>query len=150
MENAHLMWVISDRRGPQIMGMVHKAVREGNVKRLRKLLNGGLQRHCADPNEKPTTDGRYALHEAAERGALEATRLLLSKKANPHALDLEGSTPLHEAAARAHLEVAELLVMHRAEINTRDLAGHTRLYYAMRGSQLHVAEYLRRRGAEEA
>ncbi|CAK0883077.1 unnamed protein product [Prorocentrum cordatum] len=51
-----------------------------------------------------------ALHVAAENGQLECARLLLSKRADPSALDTNRDNVLHIACRRGNLQLAELLL----------------------------------------
>ena len=49
--------------------------------------------------------------------------MLLSKGANVHAKDLNGSTPLHHAANMGNVRAIELLIASGAEVNARDNDG---------------------------
>jgi|GEM_PF-6185294 len=84
---------------------------------------------------KPTqvakrNDDPPPLSWAAQTGAIEAIRLLLTIGADPNARAKNGSLPLHLAATRGHVEVVNLLLDHGAGIN--DLChGFSALYVAV-------------------
>ena len=122
------------------MGVLREAVRSGDVGRVKRLLRGGLFQRSADPNEK-SVDGRTPLHEAAELGLVEATRLLLGKGATVNACDLEGTTPLHVAAEHGRLEVAQLLTA-GANCNAKDPYHRTPLHFAAEFGHARVARFL--------
>lgn len=129
------------------MAVLVEAVRSGDVGRVKRLLKGGLFQRSANPNEKSPT-GRTALHEAAERGLVEATRLLLAKGASAIACDLEGVTPLHVAAEHGRLEVAQLLLIAGADPNAKDPYHRTPLHYAAEFGHASVARLLLDKGAD--
>ena len=55
--------------------------------------------HSPDANRVDCgCEGRTALHAAADVGAIDVARLLLSEGADVHEVDVENQTPLHRAA----------------------------------------------------
>lgn len=69
-------------------------------------------------------------------------RLLLSQKADPNAVDSEGSTPLHFAALKGHVEPTRLLLQSGAASDRRDNSGRTPLLNACYGGHIRVVELL--------
>jgi hypothetical protein len=82
---------------------LHRAAREGDVAKLRSLLDAG-----ADPN-LPSSSGRTPLMEAALRGRLEIARLLISAGADVNISDRGVGTALEAAEREGHTELAALL-----------------------------------------
>lgn len=68
---------------------------------------------------------RSALHEAAERGALNLVKLCMTYRARLEAQDKLGNTPLHLAAAQAHSAVMEFLIRSGARPDSVNQAGET-------------------------
>ncbi len=109
---------------------LYKAVREGNVTKVRRLLERG-----ADPN----TCGAHhlsVLHIAAYWGETEIVKLLIEHKADVN-FDNGGKgwTPLHSAALaggfKNHGEIISLLVKAGANAEAADRAGYTPKDYMM-------------------
>jgi len=124
------------------MSELHEAVLEGDLQRVKKLLEQG-----ANVNARNTV-GWTPLHLAAEKGYLEVARLLVEKGADVNARDDDGTTPLHFAALWGHLEVARLLVEKGADVDARNNFGTTPLHYAALGGHLEVARLLVEKGAD--
>jgi ankyrin repeat protein len=155
---------------------LHLAVLDGNVGRVRELLDRGAR---VDPR---ATDGVTPLHLAAG-GREEIVRLLLSHGADANAETSLGyrplvyavaedslpqvrlliekgavvnfrfawrNTPLHVAALRASPEVAEYLLQHGADVNAIDDQGRTPLDMAVSEERPEVADVLRRYGGKTA
>jgi hypothetical protein len=111
---------------------LHKAAREGDADRVRKLLDAG-----ADVNVKNANTGRLQytpLHWAAYYGHLEIAELLISRGADLDAEDPDYSTPLYLAAEQGHPKVVEFLISKGAEVNVKSSRwGYTPLHRAAWG-----------------
>lgn len=77
-----------------------------------KACLGALNRIEAAIDELETVDseGRTALHWAADRGQVEACAQLLAAGANVDAMDQSGGTPLAYAVICEHADVVRLLI----------------------------------------
>lgn len=100
---------------------LHSAAREGQIERVRRLLD---QR--ADVN-KVDVDLYTPLHRACDKKDVECTALLLEAKADPDVSHpgLDGWTPLHVAAWKNSRECVELLIAAGADCNAIDWYGKT-------------------------
>lgn len=102
---------------------LYKAVRQGSVKEVKKLLHDG-----ADPNI-PNAEGLTPLHQAAYWGETEIVALLLKAGAKCHADNGSGWTPLHSAAIsggrKIRSAIIELLLGAGAKDDIKDKNGWT-------------------------
>lgn len=94
------------------------------------LIAKGATGAVSDVNLRDS-EGKTALHKAADWNDLEAARELVRKGADVNSRDNSGSTPLHTAANAGSREVAELLIASGADINAVDKSGATPLFWAM-------------------
>lgn len=94
--------------------------------------------------------GWTALCFAAHRGSHEVVRLLLSKGARAHLVDVHGRTPIMLASTRNHWNVVEVLSRHLKGLglDVRDLVGKTALHYAAERGHWEVIEELLVHGAD--
>eukprot|EP01064_Diplonema_japonicum_P008024 TRINITY_DN15584_c0_g1_i1.p1 TRINITY_DN15584_c0_g1~~TRINITY_DN15584_c0_g1_i1.p1 ORF type:complete len:835 (+),score=185.37 TRINITY_DN15584_c0_g1_i1:75-2579(+) len=76
---------------------------EGNTNALKRLVDAQYKLDRLD------TDGRTALHVAAETGNTSTVIMLLSNDANPNLVDRWGNTPLDCAEANLHVSVQSVL-----------------------------------------
>lgn len=60
---------------------------------------------AGEPIDKRDDSGCTALHFAADRGSMEAARLLISAGADINAQDADGQTPMHYACITENREV---------------------------------------------
>jgi hypothetical protein len=60
----------------------------------------------------------------------ELVKLLLKKKANPNAVDQNGSTALHFSVIFSYDEIIELLMLAKADASLKDNRGNSALDYA--------------------
>ena len=118
-----------------------KAAREGDLARLKSLLDSGV-----DPNRRDD-NGSTALVEAAAGGHAAATRALVAAGANPNLPSSGGRTPLLEAALGGRVEIARLLIAAGADVNLAERGAGTPLEAAEREGHTEMAALLRRSGA---
>lgn len=85
--------------------LLHVATRTRKKSMVRLLLRRGV----STINE-PDTNGRTALHVAAQYGDEEMVETLLKNGADPEILDKDGLDALHSAVEHGHEEVAEMLL----------------------------------------
>jgi hypothetical protein len=120
---------------------LQKAAREGDLAKLRSLLDLG-----ADPNRRDG-NGNRPLIEAVAAGHLNAARVLIAAGANPDLTSSGGRTPLIEAAIRGRIEIAGLLISAGADLNIGERGAGTALEAAEREGHTELAALLRRSGA---
>ncbi len=89
------------------------------------------------------------LRQAAKRGDVEATNLLLEQGANKEAADNYGRTPLHKAAYNGYSEVVKVLLDAKANIDAADKGGRTPLNYAAQWGHSEVVKILLEQGANK-
>lgn len=113
--------LVTQRQGASVDSPypLHDAVKSGDLKKVRTLLEGkGMDVNAAGfMNDTP-------LHVAADKGDVEMAKLLLDHGANVHAKGFMEATPLNKAVERGYLEMAKLLLEHGADPKVR--AGHHR------------------------
>lgn len=119
------------------------AVMRGDSAGLRMLLKQG-----ADVNEVQG-DGMTALHWAASRGNIAATRMLVSAGARLDPLTRNGNyTPLHLAAQNGRAETVRALLAAGANVNARTSSGGaSALHFAASSGDAATVEALIEKGA---
>ena len=95
------------------------AIREGNLKRTRTLLNEG-----ADPNQR-REDGGTPLSTAGFHGEIEIVELLLKRGAKISRPNTDGNTPLHVAAFLCRTEIVKLYLEKGASVITKNRRGES-------------------------
>ena len=91
-----------------------------------------------------------SIHEAANKGNIEAVKQHLAAGTDVNAKDGNGFPPLHLAADRGHTEVVELLITKGAEVNAQSDGGNTPLDWAVDSahSDKETADLLRKHGGK--
>ena len=95
------------------------AIREGNLKSTRSLLNEG-----ADPNQR-REDGGTPLSTAGFHGEIEIVKLLLKRGAKISRPNTDGNTPLHVAAFLCRKEIVKLYLEKGASVITKNRRGES-------------------------
>ncbi|CAG8575033.1 13340_t:CDS:2, partial [Racocetra fulgida] len=106
------------------------------------------------------TNGKTALHWAAEYGHTTVVEILIKYKAEINCIDANGKTALHAAAENGHTTVIEILIKYKTEanfadknsktalllaaakVNAVDINGKTALYLATENGHLNVVKAL--------
>ncbi|CAM6092005.1 unnamed protein product [Calypogeia fissa] len=98
-----------------------KAVKDGNIDLLRRLMLAGVDVSASD------YDDRTALHLAAAEGSEGLARMLIDAGADNFAQDRWGRTPLDEAVLHHHSSLAEFLKdapkNHHSSIRSEEIQG---------------------------
>jgi ankyrin repeat protein len=99
---------------------VHRYAKDGNLERLKELLDDHPELVNAiykplEPTKPSWTDGFTPLHYAAQNGHEKVVAYLIDKGADCNYADSGGWTPLHAAADRGRLAVVKLLVKYGAK-----------------------------------
>ena len=103
----------------------------------------------SQPPEPPTAKAPdISIHDAVEKGNIEAVKQAIADGADVHATDWMGDTPLHAAASYGHKEIVELLIAKGANVNAMNGAGQTPLHYAGIDGRKEIAELLIAAGAD--
>ena len=123
------------------MANIHNAARNGNLNRVRALLNSGTNVNARYQY------GQTPLMFAAYTGRLPMVRELLDRGANINARDHEGETALIRAAFWGHLAIVRLLLERGANANARTYEGWTPLMYAADSGHLAIVRELMNKGA---
>jgi ankyrin repeat protein len=121
---------------------IHQAVLDGNIERVRELLDG-------NPTLIESWDevGRTPLRTAAFCGHTDIVRLLLDRGANIEAATTGGWPPLLTAAQNGHTDTVRLLLYKGAKIETANSHGGTPLLYAAQQKHLEIVKLLAIQGA---
>jgi len=155
-EAVHTVWndLPPDQLGPisvsDEVNELHLCARNGDVERLRWLLEECKEQHYMAVNERhkpfkatfeaPVSpdaldyDGKTPLFKCAKFNQYFAAAVLLDKKANVDATDLNGETPLHIAAGNGSSEVVKLLIQRKANVLAVNQFGETALHFCARYS----------------
>ena len=112
----HLKEAVDDK------GLLHEAIRDGDVERVKLLLGFGADVNATWPygynSYNPYRE--IPIHYAAKLGQIEIVKILLQHGSDVNAVDSPGKTPLHAAAENGYLEIAKLLLQNGADVDARD------------------------------
>eukprot|EP01103_Thecamoeba_quadrilineata_P019907 TRINITY_DN828_c0_g1_i1.p1 TRINITY_DN828_c0_g1~~TRINITY_DN828_c0_g1_i1.p1 ORF type:complete len:368 (+),score=68.03 TRINITY_DN828_c0_g1_i1:58-1161(+) len=104
----------------------HKAVKNGNVSELSKLLSESPR---SQASQVISAFQRTWLHIAASEGHIDIVRYLISSGESVNVASAEGWTPLHEAASEGHLLICSELLSAGADVAARTKEGTLPLHY---------------------
>jgi serine/threonine protein kinase len=123
-------------------GLFYKALREGNYKTIKQLLDSGT-----DPNARGPV-GTTPLMMASKDGYIELVKSLLAAGANTSLKDYDGDTALHYAALAGRIDSMRLLLDAGADVNIINKKGKTPLMYASSRGRIEVVKALLAAGAD--
>ncbi len=99
--------------------------------------------------EPPTAKAPdISIHDAIEKGNIEAVKQHLAAGTDVEVKDGEGWTPLIWAAGEPQKEIAELLIAKGADVNAKTADGLTALFAAILGPNKEIVELLIAKGAD--
>ena len=101
------------------MATIHHAARNGNLNRVKTLLNQGV------PVNSRNARGWTPLHEAAYSGRVNVVQELLRRGAHVNPRSLYGYTPLHLAALWRHPHIIHELMKAGANPKYRTIYRHS-------------------------
>ena len=120
---------------------IHTAAREGDVDKVRELLDQGADINRNSRNGTP-------LHVAVLADRQEVVELLIADGADVNASTLTFGMPLHVAALKGSVALTSLLIANGADIAVQDSLGLTPLHVAAERGHRGVAELLIDAGAD--
>lgn len=131
------------RRSQRSPSTFHKAVAEGQISKVSRLLDRGADIESLHGGVRP-------LHVAVAHGHLNIVRMLLSRgaAANSRANDEMGYMPLHVAASTGSKEIAQALLKSRCPVDARASNGRTPLYVAASAGLRSMVDWLLQQGAD--
>ena len=101
----------------------------------------------SEPTKAKAPD--ISIHDAVEKGNIEAVKQHLTAGADVNSKDEDGElTPLHWAAGEGQKEIAELLIAKGADVNAKTADGLTVFFAAILGSNKEIVELLIAKGAD--
>ncbi len=121
---------------------LHKAIRQCNLKAIRKMIELGVSVESRDPV------GRTPLFQAVRLGEQRLTEELLVAGASPDGADDEGNTPFMEAVKTGDKHILERLLLEHPQVNKRNQLGETALILAVREGNTTFTRLLLKHGAE--
>ena len=114
-----------------------------------KELEGGEPVVEAAQTEPPTAKAPdISIHDAIEKGNIEAVKQHLAAGADVNAKNRSGWTPLHYAAQKGHKEIAKLLIAGGVDVNAKTDQGWIPLHLAALGGYKEIVELLISKGAD--
>ena len=153
---------------------LHKAVIEGNIKEIQRLLAAGVSPNLQDANGRTPLHmvarapdmagaqlllasgafidaqamfGETPLMDAVSADNQAAVAFLLASGANTALGDTNGATPLHKAAAEGNVGIAKALITAKADINAAGPNNSTPLSMAIGYGELEMSLMLLTAGA---
>lgn len=115
---------------------------------LESIVTFLVVEHSQDVHSRAFEEESTPLHEAASRGHVGVTRLLLDCGADVAAQDKRVWTPLHRASAEGHADLVRILFERGGDLNARDNHGYAPLLWASHRGQVEAAHVLLECGAD--
>jgi len=112
------------------LNQFHKAVKNGNVSEMQKLLSESPRSQASQVIERFQ---RTWLHIAASEGHIDIVRYLISRGESVNVASAEGWTPLHEAASEGHIQICSELISAGADVTAKSKEGTLPLHYLVGG-----------------
>lgn len=128
-----------DEAMPDGFSMLCRAAQDGNLKRVRDLLNNGARVDNA-PHKTP-------LMIASKHGYTKIVKLLLKHGARVDRTSYDGNTPLVIASEEGHTEIVNLLLEGGAKVDTASRLGQTPLMIACEEGHFEIVKLLIEHGA---
>ncbi|XP_007641675.1 2-5A-dependent ribonuclease isoform X2 [Cricetulus griseus] len=119
-----------------------EAVKEGNVDRIKQLLQRG-----ADINACEDIGGWTPLHNAVQLGKVDIVHLLLRHGADPHQRKKNGATPFIIAGINGDVTLLQTFLSKGADVNECDLNGFTAFMEAAECGKVEALRLLFDKGA---
>jgi len=122
---------------------IQEACKMGNLKAVEDFLASPGDFDIDDKDAKGVSCLGYAI--GANRA--EVVKLLMSKKADPAAVDTSGGTGLHYAAAYGRTELLSYLITAGGKVNAANTQGQTPLALATKNKMTAAVDVLKSKGA---
>ena len=123
-----------------------KAIRDGKVKKVRALMQKGVNLDCK--NNYGKTPLHYAVAALGVYKKETIVELLLQNGAKIEEKNSNGQTPLEIAVLNEQTLVAKIILKHGADVNVKRKLGHSLLHTAISFGNVSLVEILLEYGAE--
>merc|ERR1712066_163010 len=123
-----------------------EACKMGNVKAVEDYLASPGDYDIDEKDAKGVSCLGYAI--GANR--IEVVKLLMSKKADPSAVDTSGGTGLHYAAAYGRTDLLSYLITAGGKVNAANTQGQTPLALATKNKMTAAVDILKSKGGVQA
>jgi hypothetical protein len=125
--------------------VLRRLCRQGNVELVTQMLDAGVS------VDSPQEDGCTGLWLACEHGCTDVVRVLLTRRASPHATKTAGNiSALFIAAQNGHAAVVDLLLHHGANPNAVKSSGASPLFIASQQNHPQIVRSLLRAGGNHS
>ncbi|XP_066937511.1 uncharacterized protein [Macrobrachium rosenbergii] len=122
---------------------LHRAIKmEETPERFRDILGSNPN---TEAKVSSVSEGRTALHEAAEEGRGDIVKLLLESGANVNAKDNFRRTALHNAAHNGLVDIMKLLLESGANVDAKDNSRQTPLHQAAFSEEFQIIKFYAQR-----
>ena len=141
----HLLFSVSVNGNPAFHDVIHRAVANGNIKKIKELIK--LHGYAA-VNARNVNTNMTVLMEALKYNQTEIAELLIDNGANVNAQDRNHTTPLIYAVDEGLYDMAEKIIKEGANIDQKDKNGKTALIHSVDGDLTNISnnpDYVRSR-----